>query len=155
MPRSAFEVNLLAGGGAGIIETTATYPLDLAKTRQQLTLRGSSQPVPTVLADAFRAQGVRGLYAGISAPLISEVPRRAWKFTMNGVFKERLGGLFGEEGSRGVWASVALATCAGAAAGASETLIRALPRPQHQHQHHLGIAHRPSRRRGQIRLSRW
>ena len=119
MPRSAFEVNVLAGGGAGLIETTATYPLDLAKTRQQLTV-SSSDSTPTVLRKVLRASGVRGLYAGISAPLISEVPRRSLKFTMNGVFKEKLGAVFPECGFAG---NVALATCAGSMAGASETLI--------------------------------
>eukprot|EP00746_Dinoflagellata_sp_MGD_P107218 gnl/MRDRNA2_/MRDRNA2_45179_c0_seq1.p1 gnl/MRDRNA2_/MRDRNA2_45179_c0~~gnl/MRDRNA2_/MRDRNA2_45179_c0_seq1.p1 ORF type:complete len:291 (-),score=60.38 gnl/MRDRNA2_/MRDRNA2_45179_c0_seq1:239-1111(-) len=116
-----FQVNLLAGGGAGLIETTVTYPLDLAKTRQQLTLRSASAPVSAVLKAAYREGGVRGLYAGISAPLISEVPRRSLKFTLNGVFKEKLSVVFPEP--RGFAATTVLATCAGAAAGASETLI--------------------------------
>ena len=30
-----WAVPVLAGGGAGLIETVVTYPLDLAKTRQQ------------------------------------------------------------------------------------------------------------------------
>jgi len=31
-------INLLAGGGAGLVETLLSYPLDLAKTRQQLII---------------------------------------------------------------------------------------------------------------------
>jgi solute carrier family 25 2-oxodicarboxylate transporter 21 len=120
MPRSALEVNVLAGGGAGLIETSATYPLDLAKTRQQLSVKASAS-VPATLRDVVREGGMRGLYAGISAPLISEVPRRALKFTMNGVFKERLAVVWPEPRSFG--GGVAHATLAGSLAGASETLI--------------------------------
>lgn len=116
MPRSALEVNVLAGGGAGLIETVATYPLDLAKTRQQLATR-SSATVPQVLRDAFKEAGLRGLYSGISAPLLSEVPRRALKFTMNGIFKQRLSALWPEPHS--AFGNVALSTVAGSLAGKS------------------------------------
>lgn len=70
----------------------------------------------------FRGSGLRGLYAGISAPLISEVPRRSLKFTMNSVFKERLSAACGGS-PRGSAGGVLLATAAGSLAGASETLI--------------------------------
>lgn len=122
MPRySEFQVNVLAGGCAGLVETSATYPLDLAKTRQQLTTGGASCSVPRTLQNAFAERGLRGLYAGISAPLMSEVPRRALKFTMNGIFKDRLDPIFPQP--RSVASTCALATCAGAAAGASETVL--------------------------------
>eukprot|EP01043_Picozoa_sp_COSAG02_P025031 COSAG02_NODE_1391_length_12911_cov_246.579145_4_plen_160_part_00 len=113
--RSALEVNVLAGGGAGLIETSATYPLDLAKTRQQLSMMRSSATVPQVLREVFREAGLRGLYSGISAPLLSEVPRRALKFTMNGLFKQSLAPLWPEP--RSVSGNVALSTVAGSLAG--------------------------------------
>ena len=115
MPRSAVEVNVLAGGGAGLMETAATYPLDLAKTRQQLVMVRSSATVPQVLSEVFRQAGLRGMYSGVSAPLMSEVPRRALKFTMNGVLKERLSALWPEP--RSVSGNVALSTVAGSLAG--------------------------------------
>ena len=46
--------------------------------------------MPQDLREVFEVAGLRGLYSGISAPLLSEVPRRALKFTMNGIFKQRL-----------------------------------------------------------------
>ncbi|CAK0819733.1 unnamed protein product [Prorocentrum cordatum] len=52
---------------------------------------------------------------------MSEVPRRALKFTMNGAFKAQLSATFPLPRSRA--ADVALAACAGAAAGGSETLV--------------------------------
>ncbi len=74
-----------------------------------------------VLREVFREAGLRGLYSGVSAPLLSEVPRRALKFTMNGAFKQRLSLLWPEP--RSVSSNVALSTVAGSLAGASETLI--------------------------------
>ena len=73
-------INILAGGGAGLIETLLTYPLDLAKTRQQLlTDSRQSRRVIEIFRRVLQTEGVRGLYAGLSAPLISEVPRRGVK----------------------------------------------------------------------------
>ena len=91
-----------------------SYPLDLAKTRQQLAMQRSAT-VPQVLREVFKEAGLRGLYSGISAPLLSEVPRRALKFTMNGIFKQRLSTHWSEP--RSVSSNVALSTTAGSLAG--------------------------------------
>jgi hypothetical protein len=57
-PPPAYVVNLLAGGGAGLIETTATYPLDLAKTRlQMLKGTGGSVWVIHALRDVVKTEG--------------------------------------------------------------------------------------------------
>lgn len=119
MPLGELTINILAGGLAGAVETTLTYPLDLTKTRQQLSTSRSSS-VPTVLLEVYSQQGLGGLYRGLAAPLVSEVPRRALKFTMNGMFKERLCLLFPRRSLAG---DVAVAAAAGAAAGASETIV--------------------------------
>jgi len=119
MPLSEPLVNVLAGGLAGAVETSLTYPLDLAKTRQQLSTSRSGS-VPSVLLEVYSRQGLGGLYRGLAAPLVSEVPRRAIKFTLNGLFKEQLCRLYP---SRSLSADVGLAAAAGAAAGASETLL--------------------------------
>ena len=92
-----------------------SYPLDLAKTRQQLAMMQRSATVPQVLREVFKEAGLRGLYSGISAPLLSEVPRRALKFTMNGIFKQRLSTQWPEP--RSVSSNVALSTIAGSLAG--------------------------------------
>eukprot|EP00401_Gymnodinium_catenatum_P008474 CAMPEP_0117480798 /NCGR_PEP_ID=MMETSP0784-20121206/12573_1 /TAXON_ID=39447 /ORGANISM="" /LENGTH=293 /DNA_ID=CAMNT_0005275241 /DNA_START=5 /DNA_END=886 /DNA_ORIENTATION=- len=118
---SDVATSMLAGGLAGALETTLTYPLDLAKTRQQLSL-SSSETVPQVLNSAFREQGFRGLYQGLGAPLISEVPRRALKFAANDAYK----GLLTRArpaGDASLVVSVVVATMAGAAAGGTETLL--------------------------------
>lgn len=112
-------VNMLAGGLAGATETVATYPLDVAKTRQQLSV-GPSRQVTSVLFEVFSEGGARSLYRGLSAPLISEVPRRAMKFTVNGVIDKRLRVVWPQRSAAG---DVTVSAVAGAIAGGSETLF--------------------------------
>ena len=105
-------VPVIAGGGAGLIETVATYPLDLVKTQQQLS--GTSSVSQSLRAVVGRA-GVRGLFKGLSSPVVSEVPRRALKFGANGAYTNKAHEL-------GAPPTVAAVLC-GAAAGASETVL--------------------------------
>ena len=92
-PPSSFYLNLLAGGGAGIIETIVTYPLDLVRTRIQMQ-RGSSGSNSTtvggLLVRIAREEGVLPLFRGLLPPLLTEFPRRALKFSANEMYKQRL-----------------------------------------------------------------
>lgn len=54
---SPFFVNVLAGGGAGLLETCSTYPLDLARNRIQLLKGPQSKTVLSVLVDVWTQQG--------------------------------------------------------------------------------------------------
>lgn len=113
-------VNVLAGGLAGAVETTLSYPLDLAKTRQQL--RGNKpQSVARIISEIARERGVRGLYVGLSAPLVSEVPRRALKFGANGFYRglSAKSGIFGESKA----SRVTEAVLCGGITGATETVM--------------------------------
>lgn len=87
-------LNLIAGGGAGVVETTLTYPLDLARTRIQMTKAGtaaSPTPLLALLRGIVRTEGgVLRLYRGLLPPLVSEVPRRALKFTTNDAYTRLL-----------------------------------------------------------------
>ena len=110
-------VPVLAGGGAGLVETVLTYPLDLVKTRQQAT--GTSRlSVPQTLLTVWREGGGSplGFYRGLSAPIMSEVPRRAFKFGGNSLLQRILRENFGLAG-------VSAAVLSGAGAGASETIV--------------------------------
>ena len=98
-PYSAFAVSLVAGGGAGVIETILTYPLDLVRTRLQMLqdttgngadlipskfpCRRHSPGIMRLLASIAQEEGFLRLYRGLLPPLISEVPRRALKFSAN------------------------------------------------------------------------
>ncbi|CAE8586625.1 unnamed protein product [Polarella glacialis] len=113
-------INILSGGSAGLFETTLSYPLDLAKTQQQLASK--PQGTSIVLRQIVRSSGFPGLYAGLSAPLVAEVPRRALKFGANGIY---LGwaedsGIFDDQQPSG---RVKRAFAAGGFTGATETLL--------------------------------
>jgi hypothetical protein len=74
-------VSVVAGGGAGVVETTLTYPLDLVRTRVQMTKDSSTNLAVLLRSIVTEEGGIGRLYRGLLPPLISEVPRRALKFT--------------------------------------------------------------------------
>jgi len=79
---------LLAGGSAGCIACTMTYPLDLIRTRlaAQTTTRHY-----TGIADAFvkilRDEGTKGLYRGLRPTLIGVGPNLALNFAAYETFR--------------------------------------------------------------------
>ncbi len=92
-------VSVVAGGGAGVVETTLTYPLDLARTRVQMAKGSSSNSLAALLRAIVKEEGgVHRLYRGLLPPLVSEVPRRALKFTAFDTFTRGLRRLGGDGG---------------------------------------------------------
>jgi|Transcript_34935 solute carrier family 25 2-oxodicarboxylate transporter 21 len=93
---SALVDNVIAGGGAGVIEIVCMYPTDVIKTRIQLST-GKSESLPTIVRNLISKEGWTALYRGISAPIVSEAPKRAVKFSANefyrGLFKNSEGKL--------------------------------------------------------------
>lgn len=85
---------LLAGGSAGCIACTLTYPLDLIRTRlaAQTTVRHYNG-----IADAFMKiltdEGVRGLYRGLKPTLIGVGPNLALNFAAYETLRNHLQGL--------------------------------------------------------------
>ncbi|OMJ18775.1 Mitochondrial carnitine/acylcarnitine carrier protein [Smittium culicis] len=65
-------VSFLAGGFGGMCLVAAGHPLDLAKVRMQTSNQYKS--AFDVLSKTFRADGVRGLYRGMLAPLVGITP---------------------------------------------------------------------------------
>jgi len=118
MPVSDTTISLVAGGGAGLVETIVTYPLDVVKTRQQLDTapRGTF----ATLRGIVELNGRRGLFAGITAPLVSEVPRRALKFGANGFYGKLANKYFPTETNS---MRNAVAFVCGGLTGATETVI--------------------------------
>ncbi|KAM0713009.1 hypothetical protein Q7P35_000460 [Cladosporium inversicolor] len=76
-------VSLLAGGIAGAIEATATYPFEFAKTRVQLR---EQKGVPTpknpfvVVANVYKQEGLRALYKGCSTLAVGSVAKDGIRF---------------------------------------------------------------------------
>ncbi|KAE8363363.1 mitochondrial carrier domain-containing protein [Aspergillus caelatus] len=88
-------VNLIAGGGAGMMEALVCHPLDTVKVRMQLSRRARA---PGVKPRGFVATGVEivkketalGLYKGLGAVLGGIIPKMAIRFTSYEWYKQML-----------------------------------------------------------------
>lgn len=73
--------SFLSGGVGGICVVLVGHPLDLIKVRMQTGgAAGANSSVAGMFVDTFRTHGIRGLYRGVSAPLISITPIFATSF---------------------------------------------------------------------------
>ncbi|ORY79997.1 mitochondrial 2-oxodicarboxylate carrier [Protomyces lactucae-debilis] len=109
--------SFVAGAVAGITEILLLYPLDVLKTRAQLsTTKGDS------MLGAFRTivkkEGTSVLYRGIYAPLAMEAPKRATKFAANDYW-----GQFWRKQFNAEKTTQGLAVLTGASAGATESFV--------------------------------
>ena len=84
-----FHYQLFAGGAAGISEILVMYPLDVIKTRNQLT-SGASSGILGSLSAIVRNEGFSRLYRGIAPPIMMEAPKRALKFSTNEQYTQML-----------------------------------------------------------------
>jgi solute carrier family 25 (mitochondrial carnitine/acylcarnitine transporter), member 20/29 len=84
---SAFK-SLLAGGVGGMCTVLVGHPLDLIKVRMQTAHEAKGTQFPSVLfllRETSAAEGLAGLYRGVSAPLAAIVPIYAvsfWSYNM-------------------------------------------------------------------------
>ncbi|KAJ4399201.1 Mitochondrial succinate-fumarate transporter [Neurospora sp. IMI 360204] len=93
--RTSAATNLIAGGGAGMMEALVCHPLDTIKVRMQLSKRGR---VPGQAKRGFVRTGVEivkketalGLYKGLGAVLTGIVPKMAIRFTSFEWYKQLL-----------------------------------------------------------------
>ncbi|CAO3580912.1 unnamed protein product [Absidia cylindrospora] len=112
-----FTLQLTCGAIAGVVEILALYPLDVIKTRAQLS-SGASVGVVSSFKDIIHSEGVTTLYRGITFPLLVEMPKRAITFAANEQFTTFYKKLFGMDH---VTPSLALAT--GVSAGITEASV--------------------------------
>ncbi|KAK4178154.1 putative succinate/fumarate mitochondrial transporter [Triangularia setosa] len=92
---TSVATNLIAGGGAGMMEALVCHPLDTIKVRMQLSKRGR---VPGQAKRGFIRTGVEivqketalGLYKGLGAVLTGIVPKMAIRFTSFEWYKQLL-----------------------------------------------------------------
>lgn len=93
-PASA-ATNLIAGGGAGMMEALACHPLDTIKVRMQLSRRARA---PGAKRKGFLTTGLEiakkesplGLYKGLGAVMTGIVPKMAIRFTSYEWYKQLL-----------------------------------------------------------------
>lgn len=112
-----FQYTFAAGAIAGCTELLLMYPLDVVKTRQQLSTASKGTGIVSTLSEIVKQEGVSRLYRGIIPPLMLEAPKRAIKFGANGWW----GAYFTDNGQRPNTQMLAILT--GAAAGATESVI--------------------------------
>jgi solute carrier family 25 citrate transporter 1 len=88
-------VNLIAGGGAGMMEALACHPLDTIKVRMQLSRRARQPGAPKrgfikTGAEIIKRETPLGLYKGLGAVLTGIVPKMAIRFTSFEAYKQTL-----------------------------------------------------------------
>jgi len=98
------------GGAAGVL---AGYPLDTVKVRIQTSPPGTYTGTFSCLADCVRQEGVRGLYRGMTSPLLGVAGINAVTFGVNAQVLKRLPQP----------ESISSITIAGASAGLIQTSI--------------------------------
>lgn len=82
---SSFRSSLksfLSGGIGGVAAVLVGHPLDLIKVRMQTGTVGSGGDAGVfgALSKTLRSEGIRGLYRGVSAPLVASTPIYAISF---------------------------------------------------------------------------
>lgn len=111
---------LACGAGAGVIAATATYPLDLARTRLSLAT-GRTDRIFTCLANVYKNEGgFTALYRGLTPTLIGIAPLVALNFTIYETLKTRVRSM-----SNNSQEDVSVATkllCGGSAGAAAQTV---------------------------------
>lgn len=93
-PPSA-ATNLIAGGGAGMMEALVCHPLDTIKVRMQLSRRARQPGAPKrgflkTGSEIVRRETPLGLYKGLGAVLTGIVPKMAIRFTSFESYKQLL-----------------------------------------------------------------
>ncbi|KAK0389046.1 hypothetical protein NLU13_2622 [Sarocladium strictum] len=88
-------VNLIAGGGAGMMEALACHPLDTIKVRMQLSRRARQPGAPKrgfirTGAEIIKKETPLGLYKGLGAVFTGIVPKMAIRFTSFEAYKQFL-----------------------------------------------------------------
>ncbi|KYQ90883.1 mitochondrial substrate carrier family protein [Tieghemostelium lacteum] len=63
--------SIVKGGVSALFEETASYPLDLIKSKMQTSTSTTNMSVGSALKDIYKTQGVMGLFKGLSSPLVA------------------------------------------------------------------------------------
>ncbi|EGG23022.1 mitochondrial substrate carrier family protein [Cavenderia fasciculata] len=64
----------VAGGSAGILQSFIICPVDVIKSRMQISGHGHSGSTVDMAKSIYRANGLKGFYTGFSATLLRDVP---------------------------------------------------------------------------------
>eukprot|EP01135_Chromosphaera_perkinsii_P007196 Nk52_evm4s745 gene=Nk52_evmTU4s745 len=117
-----FLMHLIAGGGAGVVESTICHPLDTIKTRMQLSRTGMGQRkgIFGVATSAIKKEGPFALYKGLTAVVCGIAPKMAIRFSSFETFKKHLADENGK-------CNISRTLLAGTLAGTTEAVIVVTP----------------------------
>ena len=82
-------VSLIAGGLAGGVECTITYPFEFAKTRVQLRDTSTTKNPFAVIRRVIEREGPRALYKGCSTLIVGTIAKDAIRFVSFDTIKEQ------------------------------------------------------------------
>ena len=82
-------VSLIAGGAAGGVECSITYPFEFAKTRVQLRDDGVAKNPFSVIKRVVQKEGFRSLYKGCETLIVGTVAKDAIRFISFDAIKEQ------------------------------------------------------------------
>lgn len=68
------HLSFLAGSLAGVVSTSATYPLDLARARMAVSMNQRYGSLKHVFQSTIQEEGFRGLYRGYGATILGVIP---------------------------------------------------------------------------------
>ncbi|EME42103.1 hypothetical protein DOTSEDRAFT_63982 [Dothistroma septosporum NZE10] len=115
--------DFVAGGVGGLCAVVVGHPFDLVKVRLQTAEKGVYTGAMDVVRKTIAREGpVRGLYAGVSAPLVGVTPMFAVNFWAYGVGKQLVDNFSTVENGQ---YSVGQVSCAGFFSAIPMTLITA------------------------------
>ncbi|ESK89187.1 putative odc2-mitochondrial 2-oxodicarboxylate carrier [Moniliophthora roreri MCA 2997] len=113
-----FIANFAAGAIAGVSEILTFYPLDVVKTRMQLSTGKSNVGLLGSFQTIIKEEGVGRLYRGLVPPLLLEAPKRAVKFAANDFWGRTFLQMTGEKKM-----NQQLSILTGCSAGATESFV--------------------------------
>lgn len=123
-------LSLIAGGTAGLVQKSLTYPLDLLSVRMALGVNTKhlSTCTYTGIFDCFRqifkTEGVPGFYKGFFPTMVTGVPYVALQLSFFEFYRKKMHQLLAEKGDKLSMKQVAfMSSVAGSAAGASALLL--------------------------------
>ena len=122
---ASVATNLIAGGGAGMMEALVCHPLDTIKVRMQLSRRGRTPGTKKrgfyqTGKDIVKRESPMGLYKGLGAVLGGIIPKMAIRFTSYEAYKQALANEEGVVSSRATF-------LAGLGAGVTEAVAIVCP----------------------------
>lgn len=86
-----FATHLIAGGGAGFMESCICHPLDTIKTRMQLQRKAPKEGLIRTGVNIVKGEGLFALYKGLTPVVSGIVPKMAIRFSSFEQYKVWLG----------------------------------------------------------------